>query len=88
MPTEAERIERLEARLDAMGALVRNVLTTLLLRGLLTKPVIEQILNDAAAAFDGSRAGVGEELRSVREDLPRRLRAAMGPEPDEHDHDH
>ena len=88
MSSDAERIERLEARLDAMSELVKNVLTTLLLRGVLTKPVIDQILKDAAAALDGSRAGAGEALRSVREDLPRHLRAAMGPAPDEDDHDH
>ena len=84
---ESDRFERLEARLNAMSTLVKTVITTLLLRGLLTKAAVDQILKEAAIALGDSPAGEAE-LQSVRADLPAHLRAAMGPAPDEDDHDH
>jgi hypothetical protein len=88
MSEDNERILRLEARLDAMSTLIKSVLTTLMLRGVLTKPVIDQILTDSAHAVEGSNASAVTELQALRDDLPAHLRAAMGPPPDDDDHDH
>ena len=43
------RIAELEARVTALGATVRSVLTTLMLRGLLTKAEIEPLIAEAEA---------------------------------------
>lgn len=78
----------LEARLAAMSALVKSVLTTLMLRGLLTRAEIAPLLADAEALMQSSSPAARAELQSIQRDLPGYLREAMGPEPDDDDHDH
>lgn len=82
-----ERITLLEARLDAMSSTIKTVLTTLVLRGLLTKPAVEAILQECEASLSESPAA-RQELKSVRDDLPQYLRTAMGPPSDDDDHGH
>ncbi len=88
MTEESERIQHLEARLDAMNELMENVLTTLMLRGVLTRPTIEQIFKDSAEALKNGRAGALKALQSFHDELPAHLRVAMGPPPEDDEHDH
>lgn len=78
----------LEARVAAMSALVKALLTTLMLRGLLTRAEIAPLLVDAEALMTASGEAGKAELRSVQTELPSYLREAMGPAPDDDDHDH
>lgn len=87
-PTDAMRIADLEARVSALGATVRSVLTTLVLRGLLTRAEIAPLLAEADALIQGTAPAGGAELRSIESELPDYLRNAMGPPSDEADHDH
>ena len=78
------RIARLEARVDALSATLKTVLTTLMMRGLLTQAAVKQILDEAeqAMAAGDKQAGGADELRGIEADLPTYKRAAMGPPPD------
>ena len=76
-----------EARIAALSALVKSLLTTLMLRGLLTRAEIAPLIAEAEALMGAGEAGRAE-LRGVAADLPAYLREAMGPVPDDDDHDH
>ena len=79
----------LEARIAAQSALVKSLLTTLMLRGLLTRAEIAPLIADAEALIAASTGPVAKaELRAIHDDLPAYLREAMGPAPDPDDHDH
>jgi hypothetical protein len=79
-----ERLRRLEARVDALSATVKTVLTTLMLRGLLNQAGVKQILDEAEQAMADAEklAGGAAELHGIEADLPAYRRAAMGPPPD------
>ena len=85
-----ERIADLEARVAALSATIASVLTTLMLRGLLTRAEIAPLLAEAEAAMSGADAtpAAKAELRSIEAALPGLLREAMVPVPDDDDHDH
>ena len=87
MSTDAERIAILEARVEALSATIKTVLTTLVLRGTLTKPAVDAILREAESLFPQAPAARAQ-IQTVRDDLPGVLRSAMGPEPDPDDHGH
>lgn len=78
-----------EARVDALSVLVKSTLTTLVMRGLLTKADIPALVQESEAALGGDAAhpAARAELRSIRDEMPSYLRAALGPVPD-HDDDH
>ena len=87
-PVSPQAIADMEARVAAMSALVKSLLTTLMLRGLLNRAEIAPLIADAEALMaTGGTAGQAE-LNSIRADLPAYLRAAMGPAPDPDYHDH
>jgi len=82
-------VAELEARLAALSALIKSLLTTLMLRGLLTRPEIAPLVAEAEALMTGGAGAAGRaELHSVQDELPAYLREAMGPPPDDDDHDH
>ncbi|HWG06220.1 MAG TPA: hypothetical protein VG271_14505 [Beijerinckiaceae bacterium] len=87
--SDTARLARLEARVDALSATVKTVLTTLMLRGLLTQAAVKQVLDEAeqTLAAGDKQAGGADELRGIEADLPAYKRAAMGPPPDP-DEDH
>ena len=92
-PSDETRIADLEARIAALGATVKSVLTTLMLRGLLTRAEIAPLLAEAEASIaggveGGASAAAKAELRAIEAELPGYLRQAMGPPPDDGDHDH
>lgn len=83
-----QSIADMEARVAAMSALVKSLLTTLMLRGLLNRAEIAPLIADAEALMATGGVAGKAELNSIREDLPAYLREAMGPAPDPDDHDH
>lgn len=86
---EAARIAELEGRVAALGATVRSLLTMLMLRGLLTRAEIAPLLAEADALLQAASASSGSaELKAIETDLPAYVRHAMGPPPDDDDHDH
>ena len=85
MDSPQEKIARLEARIDALNGTIANVLSTLVLHGLLTKATVDQLLADVAAL--ASQAG-GEQVAALKAAVPGAMREAMGPPPDEDDHAH
>ena len=87
-PVQPQSIADMEARVAAMSALVKSLVTTLMLRGLLNRAEIAPLIADAEALMATGGAAGKAELNSLRTDLPTYLREAMGPEPDQDDHDH
>lgn len=87
-PVSPQAIADMEARVAAMSALVKSLLTTLMLRGLLNRAEIAPLIADAEALMATGGTAGHAELNSIRADLPAYLRAAMGPAPDPDDHDH
>lgn len=81
---DSESLRRLEARVDALSATLKTVLTTLMLRGLLNEASVKQILGEAERAMANAekQAGGAAELRGIEADLPAYRRAAIGPPPD------
>lgn len=78
----------LEARVTAMSALVKSLLTTLMLRGLLTRAEIAPLIAEAETLMASASPAASAELRAIQDELPTYLREAMGPAPDDDDHDH
>ena len=85
MDSPQEKIARLEARIDALNGTVANVLSTLVLHGLLTKATVDQLLAEVAAL--AAPAG-GDQVAALKAAIPGAMRDAMGPPPDEDDHAH
>jgi len=81
----AERIAQLEARVEALDATIANVLSTLVLHGLLTKPTVDHLLRETASQASARAAAAVVALKSA---VPAAMREAMGPPPDEDDHAH
>jgi hypothetical protein len=84
--TPDDRIVHLEARLEALNATLANVLSTFVLHGLLTKASVDQLLAEAAAHAPGPVGA--SQVEALKAAYPAAIREAMGPEPDEGDHDH
>lgn len=82
------RIAALEERVEALSGTIKSVLTTLMLRGILTKETVAEVLNETRSAIHPGHAQAEAELDHIKQDLPHYMRHAMGPEPDEDDHDH
>jgi len=77
----------LDGRVDALSAMVKSLLTTLVMRGVLTKADIPTLVKECEAVLGGNRAAAAE-LASIQNDMPSFLRAALGPAPDpDEDHD-
>ena len=74
----------------ALSGMLKSTLTTLVMRGVLTKADIPALVKETETAM-GDRAGhpaARAELRSIMDDMPSFLRAAIAPEPDHDDDDH
>jgi len=88
-PGASPTIADLEARVGALSALIKSLLTTLMLRGLLTRPEIAPLVAEAEVLMAATAAPAAQaELRSVEEQLPAYLREAVGPAPSDDEHDH
>jgi hypothetical protein len=77
----------LDGRVDALSAMVKSLLTTLVMRGVLTKADIPTLVKECETML-GDNPAASAELRSIQNDMPSFLRAAIGPAPDpDEDHD-
>ena len=83
MTSQADPLKRVEARVEAMSTTIKTVLTTLVMRGILTRADVEAILKDSEQALADAPEALSE-VASVREDFPKYMRAAIG-EPDDDD---
>lgn len=81
-----EKIQALEARVEGLNATLANLLSTLVLHGLLTKAAVDKLLAEASAHAHGP--GGAQEVAALQSGYPAAIREAMGPPGDEHDHDH
>ena len=90
MGADNDRIEAAEARVTALGALMRGVLASLVLHGTFTRAAIEEMLRETEDVLRdrGAHAAALDELSALRTDLPDSQRAAMGPGPDPDFEDH
>ena len=86
MSNEVDRYGHLEARVEALSTTLKTVLTTLVMRGILTRADVAAILRDSEAVLAEKTPKGLEEMAAVREDLPKYLRTAMGPPPDDDEH--
>ncbi|MBX9757410.1 MAG: hypothetical protein K2Y29_01450 [Beijerinckiaceae bacterium] len=86
MDTSQDRIAALEARVEALNGTLANVLSTLVIHGVLTKPAVDQILAQARAAAPAPAAA--SQVDALQQGYPAAMREAMGPPPDEDDHGH
>jgi hypothetical protein len=86
--SDGERSRAVEARVEALSVLVKSTLTTLVMRGVLNKADIPALVQESEAALGAAHPAAQAELRSIREDMPSYLRAALGPAPDHDDDDH
>ncbi len=88
--SDGDRSDTVEARLDALSVMLKSTLTTLVMRGILTKADIPTLVRESEISL-GDKAqhpAVRAELRSITDDLPSFLRVALGPEPDPDEDDH
>ena len=76
----------LEGQVEALSAMLKELLTTLVMRNVLTKADIPTMVKQCEAVIGGNAAALAE-LRSIQSDMPSFLRAALGPAPDPDDHD-
>lgn len=86
---DGDRSRAVEARVEALSVLVKSTLTTLVMRGVLNKADIPALVHESEAALgDTAHPAAQAELRSLKENMPSYLRAALGPAPDHDDDDH
>jgi hypothetical protein len=83
-----DRLQAMEARVEALNVLVKSALTTLVMRGVLTKADIPTLVRESEAALTARHPAAQAQLRSIQEDMPSFLRAALGPQPDDDHDDH
>jgi len=83
-----DRLQAMEARVEALNVLVKSALTTLVMRGVLTKADIPTLVRESEAALTARHPAAQAQLRSIQEDMPSFLRAALGPQPDDYHDDH
>ena len=79
-----------EARLDALSTMLKSTLTTLVMRGVLTKADIPTLVKESEIALGerGRHPAARAELRAIQDEMPSFLRTALGPEPDDDHDDH
>lgn len=85
--TETARIAALEERVEALSSTIKTLLTTLMLRGILTKETVAEIVKETKAAIGPGHAAAEAELDHIKQDLPHYLRNAVGDSEDD-DHGH
>ena len=82
------RLKELEEKVEALSGTIKTVLTTLVIRGVLTKEAVAQILAETKSAVAPGPGKAAAEVDNIEKDLPTYMRAAMGPPPDPDDDDH
>jgi hypothetical protein len=87
MSDEAARIAALEQRVEALSHTIKTVMTTFMLRGLLTRETVNAVLAEAERGLAGQSQAMAE-IAHIKEDMPAYLRHAMGPTSEDDDHGH
>lgn len=85
---QTAKLKDLEQKVEAVSSTLKAVLTALVIRGILTKQAVAQILEETHAVVPDDKGTTHAEIDQIKQDLPTYMRAAMGPPPDEDDHDH
>ena len=84
---DAERLRVMEARVEALSSTIKSVLTTLVLRGLLTRAEVATLLHETEAVLGRESPGAAE-VKTIEQEMPSYIRAAVGPPPDPDEDDH
>jgi hypothetical protein len=89
-PRAAEPAQRLPGRIDALSVLSRCLLSTMVVRGLLTREEALTMLEKAGASLQGSKGkkAARDELAAIGADLHARIRMAAHPRVSGHHDDH
>ena len=79
-----------DARLDALTTVIDSLMSTLVMRGVINRAELENILQSSEATVKArsSDPAAVQQVAAIRKGIPEHMRAALGPEPDEDDHDH
>ncbi len=85
---KSRRWRAMEARVDALSSMLKSVLTTLVLRGVLTRVEVATLLQETEALLAKDNPSGVAELKAIENEMPTYLRAAVGPPPDPDDDDH
>lgn len=85
---QSGRLRDLEEKVEALSGTLKTVLTTLVIRGVLTKEAVAQILAETKTVVEPGHGKAAAEIDNIQQDLPNYMRAAMGPPPDPDDDDH
>jgi hypothetical protein len=87
---DTDRLAAIEARMTALSALMKSVISTFMIHGLLTRAEIAPLIEQAEALMRPmtSPAAAVAELAAVEKELPQYMRANLGPPPDPDEHDH
>ncbi len=84
---EADRLRVMEARVEALSSTIKSVLTTLVLRGLLTRAEVATLLHETESILGRESPGAAE-VKTIQQEMPSYIRAAVGPPPDPDEDDH
>ena len=87
MSDELARIAALEQRVEALSHTLKTVMTTFMLRGILTRETVNAVLAEAERGMAGQSTAMAE-IAHIKEDIPAYLRHAMGPQSEDDDHGH
>ncbi len=83
--TDAERIQHLEARVEALSVGFKSILSTFMIHGLLTKATVDHLLHEAEATLANPQGA--KEYHAARTTMDDHITDARGPEPED-DHGH
>ena len=87
-PDDAERWRAIEGRLDALSSMIKSVLTTLVLRGVLNRAEVTMLLHETESLIGAENPSGLAELKAIANEMPTYMRAAVGPPPDPDEDDH
>ena len=69
MSDETARIAALEQRVEALSHTIKTVMTTFMLRGLLTRETVNAVLAEAERGMAGQSQAMAE-IAHIKEDMP------------------
>lgn len=87
MVDDSARIAALEQRVEALSHTIKTIMTTFMLRGILTRETVNAVLAEAELGLSG-QSKVMAEIAHIKEDMPAYLRHAMGAPSEDDDHGH
>jgi hypothetical protein len=81
-------VQALGARIKVLEAVLDTLLSTLVLRGVVSRAEVDHILAECEGSLrrDSTHATALEQLNAVRKEVSEHIRAAQGSGGDDHDH--